>query len=109
MVSAGDVSRKALTERAIVLMCPGVPVTAWASIRPDGSKMAAERSPDSRTIGLNAVRSNVCACSSTSANKRVHMTWNRIADENLGRTFIGALPALRLSPELSVQPHQRGH
>src|SRR5215218_6575034 len=52
---------------------PGVPVMAWASMRPWRSKIPAERSPASRTIGLKAVRISVCACSSTTAISRFHM------------------------------------
>ncbi len=37
-------------------MCPGVPVTAWATIRPRRSKTALARSPASRTIGEKAAR-----------------------------------------------------
>ena len=66
---------KCLTDSAIELTWPGVPVTACASIRPCGSKTPAERSPASRTIGENAVRSSTCACSSTTAISRFHMIW----------------------------------
>src|SRR5260370_25413241 len=52
---------------------PGVPVTAWASMRPCRSNTPADRSPHSRTIGLKAVRIRVCACSSTTAIRRFHM------------------------------------
>jgi len=55
--------------------CPGVPVTACASMRPWRSNTPAERSPASRTGVLNAVRSIVCACSSTTAIRRLHMIW----------------------------------
>ena len=58
---------------AIELTWPGVPVTAWASIRPLVSKTPAERSPASRTVVLKAVRSRVCACSSTTEIRRFHM------------------------------------
>src|SRR5215510_4772312 len=64
---------KCLTDSAIELTWPGVPVTACASIRPWLSKMPAERSPASRTIAEKAVRSKVCACSSTTAIRRFHM------------------------------------
>ena len=64
---------KCLTNSAIELTWPGVPVTACASMRPLRSKMPAERSPASRTIEENAVRSSVCACSSTTAISRFHM------------------------------------
>src|SRR5262249_9122534 len=55
------------------LTWPGVPGPACASIRPWLSKMPAERSPASRTIAEKAVRSKVCACSSTTAIRRFHM------------------------------------
>ena len=42
-------SRKCPTDRAIELTWPGVPVTAWASMRPCRSNTPAERSPASRT------------------------------------------------------------
>ena len=64
---------KCLTDSAIELTWPGVPVTACASMRPLRSNTPAERSPHSRTIGLKAVRSSVCACSSTTAISRFHM------------------------------------
>ncbi len=62
------------TERAIELMCPGVPVTACARSCPDGLNTPAERSPASRTTVLNATRIMVRACSSTTAIKRSHIT-----------------------------------
>ena len=37
-------------------MWPGVPVTAWATMRPRLSNTALARSPASRTMGLNAAR-----------------------------------------------------
>ena len=37
---------------ARLLMWPGVPVTAWATMRPRRSNMALARSPASRTMGL---------------------------------------------------------
>ena len=64
-----------MTARAIELTCPGVPVTACASMRPSRSNTPAERSPASRTEVLKAVRSIVCACSSTTAIRRLHMIW----------------------------------
>src|SRR5712671_5097787 len=55
------------------LTWPGVPVTAWASMRPSASKTPAERSPASRTEVEKAVRTSVWACSSTTAMRRDHM------------------------------------
>ena len=46
-------------------MWPGVPVTAWATMRPRRSNSALARSPASRTIGLNAERCRALACSLT--------------------------------------------
>ena len=76
------------TASAIVLTCPGVPVTAWASMRPSVSNTPAERSPASRTEVENAVRSSVVACSSTTEISRFHITCRRIASISL----IGDLP-----------------
>src|SRR5579864_229922 len=42
-------------------------------MRPSASKTPAERSPASRTEVENAVRTKVCACSSTTAMSRLHM------------------------------------
>src|SRR5436189_149847 len=41
--------------------------------------MPAERSPASRATWPNAVRSSACACSSTTAMSRFHMTCRRMA------------------------------
>ena len=71
---------KWLTDSAMELTWPGVPVTACASIRPLRSNTPAERSPASRTIGEKAVRSSTCACSSTTAIRRFHITWRSISD-----------------------------
>src|SRR5437667_8991298 len=55
-------------------------------MRPGASNTPAERSPASRTDVLNAVRTRVCACSSTTAISRLHMicvcSWDNAA---LGR------------------------
>src|SRR6266436_885136 len=42
-------------------------------MRPSASKTPAERSPASRTEVEKAVRTSVCACSSTTAMRRLHM------------------------------------
>src|SRR6516164_6261662 len=44
-------------------------------MRPCRSNTPADRSPASRTDVENAVRSMVCACSSTTAISRFHMIW----------------------------------
>src|SRR5437667_38064 len=54
------------------LMCPGVPVTAWASIRPRTSNTAADKSPESRTMGVKEVRCSAAACSLVTVISRVH-------------------------------------
>src|ERR1700719_4639170 len=47
------------------LMWPGVPVLAWATMRPRASNNPLARSPASRTIGLKAIRCSALACSLT--------------------------------------------
>src|ERR1700761_4510283 len=47
------------------LMWPGVPVLAWATMRPRASNRPLARSPASRTIGLKAMRCSALACSET--------------------------------------------
>src|SRR6266536_505474 len=59
----GNAARKWCMAVAKELMWPGVPVTACASILARTSKTEAERSPDSRTIGVNEVRWRAAACS----------------------------------------------
>ncbi len=80
------------TDSAMEFTWPGVPVTAWASIFPWRSKTPAERSPDSRTMGLKAVRSKVWACSSTTARSRFHMIWRRMAERPLGVSVMMTSP-----------------
>jgi hypothetical protein len=75
MVSAGNFSRKKPTDAAMAFTWPGVPVIAWASIRPCRSKTPADKSPASRTVLENAVRMRVWACSSTTARRRFHISW----------------------------------
>ena len=55
---------------AMELMCPGVPVTACATIQPRRSNTPAERSPASRTIEVNEVRMSAAACSLTTPISR---------------------------------------
>ena len=71
---AGKRARSSFTAAAIVFMCPGVPVMAWASIRPSQSKIPAEMSPHSLTIGLKAARSRVWPCSSMMERSLFHIT-----------------------------------
>src|ERR1700676_3234438 len=47
------------------LMWPGVPVLAWATIRPRASNRPLARSPASRTIREKAIRCSALACSLT--------------------------------------------
>ena len=88
----GKASMKWRTDSAMEFTWPGVPVTAWASILPWRSKTPAERSPDSRTMGLKAVRSRVWACSSTTASSRFHMIWRRMAERPLGVSVMPNYP-----------------
>ena len=55
---------------AMELMCPGVPVTACATIQPLRSKTPAERSPASRTMEVKEVRMSAAACSLTTPISR---------------------------------------
>ena len=79
-----------MTAAAIELTWPGVPVTACASMLPSRSNTPADKSPASRTGVENAVRTSVCACSSTTAISRDHMICMWICDSAvLGRESIG--------------------
>ena len=96
---------KCLTDSAIELTWPGVPVTACASMRPWRSNTPAERSPHSRTIGENAVRISTCACSSTTAIRRFHMICRSISlvasvmgAPRVPQTPAGSPPTLRCVP-----------
>ena len=79
------------TAAAMVLTWPGVPVTAWATMRPWRSNTPADRSPASRTEVLKAVRISVSACSSTTEIRRFHMTWKRTSFLAMVGYCIGAL------------------
>ena len=70
-----------MTAAAIELTWPGVPVTACASMLPSRSNTPADRSPASRTGVEKAVRTRVCACSSTTAISRDHMICMWICDK----------------------------
>ena len=65
----GRVLARGCRRRAMAseLMWPGVPVTAWATMRARRSNTALARSPASRTIGLKAARCSALACSLTVA------------------------------------------
>ena len=100
MVSSPKWAMKCLTNSAMELTWPGVPVTACASMRPFASKMPADRSPASRTIEENAVRSSVCACSSTTAISRFHMICSSMSPIGLdiGGSFAAGRVAHALQP-----------
>ena len=72
--SGGYSSRIEAAPMASELMCPGVPVTAWATMRARRSNTALARSPASRTIGLKAARWSALACSLTVAMRLCHST-----------------------------------
>ena len=76
------------TASAIELMWPGVPVMAWATIRPCRSKTPAERSPDSRTMLVKAVRSRAWASCSTTLIRRLHATSTKTGSD--ARRFMPA-------------------
>jgi len=68
--STGYTSRTCFMARAMELMCPGVPVTACATIQPRRSKTPADRSPASRTMDVKDVRISAAACSFTTPISR---------------------------------------
>ena len=72
--SGGYSSRMAAAPMARELMWPGVPVTAWATMRARRSNTALARSPASRTMGLKAARCKALACSLTVAIRLCHST-----------------------------------
>ena len=72
--SGGYSSRIEAAPMASELMWPGVPVTAWATMRARRSNTALARSPASRTIGLKAARWSALACSLTVAMRLCHST-----------------------------------
>src|SRR5215510_11253610 len=67
---------------AMELMCPGVPVTACATIQPRRSKTPAERSPASRTMEVKEVRIKAAACSFTTPMRRFQQM-SRVMGSNL--------------------------
>src|SRR6266567_3654765 len=73
---------------AIELMCPGVPVTAWASRLPRASNTHADRSPASATGGENDVRTRAAACSFTIAMSRLQNTSRVSGSRPLVRSVI---------------------
>src|SRR3984893_1169767 len=77
---------------ARAFMWPGVLVPACASILPCASKTAADRSPTSRTIGVNDVRMSAAACSFVTAMRRVQ----RIS------SVTGSRSGIDLHPEVAV-------
>ena len=90
----GKRCRKWPTAIAMVLTCPGVPVTACANMRPWVSYTPADRSPASRATEPNAVRKRAWACSSTTEIRRFHITWVWIASNMLlAAGFMGSPPS----------------
>src|SRR5689334_10005727 len=70
---------------------------------PSRSNTPADRSPASRTLVENAVRTSVCACSSTTAISRDHMICIWICDSAaLGRVDMVHLSNLRQKEEQSL-------
>src|SRR3981081_4641012 len=90
---------------ASAFMWPGVPVTAWASIFPCASKTAADRSPTSRTIGVNAVRMSAAACSSVTAMRRVQ----RISSVTGSRSGIHPHPEVAVVVKAPAAAHADHH
>src|SRR4051812_13420505 len=83
-VSQGYSLRKWRTAIAIVLICPGVPVTAWAIIFPRVSNTPAERSPASRTTVVNEAFCKAVACSLTIEIRRFHKISKEIGSISSG-------------------------
>ena len=77
------------------LICPGVPVTAWASMKPRGSKTQADRSPHSATDGVKEVRISAAACF-------LPLTTNPALPANLGTRHRAALGITEESDCLSL-------
>ena len=100
MVCVGYRSRKKFTDAAMALTWPGVPVTAWANMRPRKSNSPAERSPASRTVVEKAVRMIDCACSSTMAIMRSQSILLRTAPSAMspGAAFSAASRSSTISP-----------
>src|ERR1700682_6396953 len=63
---------------AIALMCPGVPVSDWATMLPAVSKTPQARSCDSRTTVEKAVRISAACCSLVTDSRRLHNTSSAI-------------------------------
>ncbi len=70
IVSMGKAARMCFIASAMELICPGVPVTAWATMKPRRSKTPADRSPASRTMDVKEVRTSAAACSLTTPTRR---------------------------------------
>ncbi len=89
------------------LMCPGVPVTAWATMRALRSNTALARSPASRTIGLKAARCSALACSLTVAMRLCH---KHLELDGIERGAHGAAaPALRVAMSEPSSPTTTDH
>ncbi len=76
-LSGGNAARKCFIEVAMALICPGVPLSDCAIIRPLVSKSPQAKSWLSRTIVLNAVRMSVSCCSLATDMKRFQITSKR--------------------------------
>src|SRR5215475_4194021 len=95
---------------AMELMCPGVPVTACATMKPRRSKTPAERSPASRTMEVNDVRWSAAACSFTTPMSRLQQTSRVMGsmdgldpdDEALRRWLISCV-IMRFSPRCAPE------
>ena len=86
----------------MVLMWPGVPVTACASMRPRASNTPADRSPASRTTVVKEAWISAAACSSTMEISRLRSTSSVIGSIRIG-SIMARLPE-PLSERTSRQP-----
>src|SRR2546423_10996503 len=73
-------------------MCPGVPVSACATMRPRASNSAYARSPATRTTGLKAVRCMALARSVTALRSEDHISSTSMA------FMVGTLPNSLVTP-----------
>ena len=73
-LSGGNAARKCFIDVAMALICPGVPLSDCAIIRPLVSNKPQAKSWLSRTIVLKAVRMSVSCCSLATDMKRFQIT-----------------------------------
>src|SRR5919198_1554513 len=92
-------------------MWPAVPVRACATISPWASNTAAERSPTSRTMGVNEVRIRAAACSLATATSRLQrissVTGSSAAGLRLATADLQKNVAVSVSPRAAARTHDQ--